>query len=377
MYRKIILLCLLVLAHCQNNQNKGHGNDASKFDVVILAEGIFTSTEDTILFIFSKASSLLDFLDGSLKFIIYLISTLTDQLIRQPINLVILILQAFSWTLNMFVYIFLDILLHAFIKECLVLVIGMTTFFAISLIELVTRILLGIVLFSKSIILTYLNLTSVIFIYIILPCFESLFWTLSFFVIIMLGLSVIFVIKNEKYMIQSAYNMYGIRAILFFILLVVAIYNLWVTFCSAIYSYMCYPAMVLLYCLCTTYFPYRLIKLCINNCEHIFHNFNEEHVARIFLQGRNAMLYIKSKFFETKQAQIWKGHAEDSSLKHDQNETFYNDRECVICFNERTLVTLSPCEHKVMCRECTNRILENDYRCPICRATIRFHHVSD
>lgn len=149
------------------------------------------------------------------------------------------------------------------------------------------------------------------------------------------------------------------------------------TFCSAIYLYMCYPVMVLLYCLCATYFPYRTIKFCIDNCEHVFHNFNEEHVTAIYQQGRNAMLYIKCKFLEKKQAQILKGHTGDSSLKPDQNEKFYNDRECVICFNERTLVTLSPCEHKVMCLECTNRILENDYRCPICRATIRFHHTGD
>ena len=49
------------------------------------------------------------------------------------------------------------------------------------------------------------------------------------------------------------------------------------------------------------------------------------------------------------------------------------ESECVVCFESRIDTTLSPCGHRVLCRDCANRLRSRV--CPICRTGISF--VSD
>lgn len=317
-YMKITLLCHLVSAHCQTIKNKGHDNDQSKYDVVQLAEEIFTYTKGSILSVYySIETKLLYNLDGLLRFIFYLIFTLADQLVRQPINIVNQILHAFSWTLDGIVYILVDVFLHSFIEEGFYIVVTVvskfTSIYVTLIIQLLLCLILGIILvFKKYILIPYLNQTSDLYRVIILPSFEPVFWTLSYLPIIYLALFVIFCMEQEQR------NEYGIKVIFIFFLIVISVCYLWMPFCSVILKYVCYPALEPLYYLGTTYLLCRIIKPLLSSKLHIFNGIHD----------------------------------------------------CVICFNKRPLVTLFPCKHNSICLKCHNQLLINDYRCPLCRAEI-------
>ncbi|XP_052257989.1 uncharacterized protein LOC127862770 [Dreissena polymorpha] len=55
-------------------------------------------------------------------------------------------------------------------------------------------------------------------------------------------------------------------------------------------------------------------------------------------------------------------------INYDFNED--STKECVICFEERTFVTILPCMHANMCRTCVFRVKEDNNRCPLCRGEI-------
>lgn len=44
--------------------------------------------------------------------------------------------------------------------------------------------------------------------------------------------------------------------------------------------------------------------------------------------------------------------------------------ECVVCFEDKEPVTLRPCGHNNVCRECVNQIQNMNNRCPVCRENI-------
>lgn len=44
--------------------------------------------------------------------------------------------------------------------------------------------------------------------------------------------------------------------------------------------------------------------------------------------------------------------------------------ECVVCFEDKEAVTLRPCGHNNVCRECVNQIQNMNNRCPVCRENI-------
>lgn len=265
-------------------------------------------------------------LGGLLKYIFYLIFTLGDQLIRQPINIVNQSLHAFSWTLNGFVYLFVDIFLHSLIEEGLYLVLSsvlkVTSIFVILMIQLLVSLILAITfVFKEYVIIPYINLTTVLYRVIILPSFEPVFWTLPYLTIVLIGVNVIFRMEKEKLKSKKAINVYGIKVIFIFFLVVISVCYTWVPFCSVFLKYVCYLALAPVYYLGITYLLCTIIKHFLSRCWYKLFIFNGEH-------------------------------------------------DCVICFNKRPLMTLFPCKHNSICHKCYNQLLKDDYRCPLCRATI-------
>lgn len=324
-YMKITLVFILVSVHCQTIKDKGHDNDESKSDVVKLAEEILTYIEGAILSIYCTESNLLDLLEGLLKFFLNLIFTLPDQLIRQPTNIVNQILYAYSWTLDGLVYIFVDVFLHSCIEDGLYLVLSIVlkviNIFVTLVIQLLLTLSLEIILvFKKYVIIPYLNLSSLIYRAMILPSFEPLFWTLSYLTIILLALYVILRMEKEKRKLKNVVNEYGIKVIFIFFFIVILVCYSWVPFCSVLLK-VCYTVLAPFYYLGTTCLLCRYLNFFVSKCWYKLNIIYERH-------------------------------------------------ECIICLNKRPLVTLLPCKHSTICLECYNQLLRNEYRCPLCRATI-------
>ncbi|XP_010556424.1 PREDICTED: E3 ubiquitin-protein ligase SPL1 [Tarenaya hassleriana] len=65
-----------------------------------------------------------------------------------------------------------------------------------------------------------------------------------------------------------------------------------------------------------------------------------------------------------------KGDGETASFS--SSEDVYNEKLCVICYEEWRNCFFVPCGHSATCRGCARKLMEADTRvCPICRRVIR------
>lgn len=55
----------------------------------------------------------------------------------------------------------------------------------------------------------------------------------------------------------------------------------------------------------------------------------------------------------------------------DNIEVEEEDFRCVVCFEDKPLITIWPCGHTSMCLACLDRIISSNNICPLCRAEIR------
>lgn len=348
----------------------------SGFLVVKISDAVFTYLEDTINYITGNILTLVSQLDTLLKFIVYSATTVIDAIIRQPANIINIILFALSWTLNAIVYVVVDVFLHVILEEGIIFLIWLITSLLYLIMQIVSGSILSIVFFARTCMLLYLNVISFIFIYIILSIFDSLFWTLSYVTIIAAGLWVSVELKNRAHVFQEAAPINTIGSAIMCIPLIYAVYDIWMSLCTIIFTFIFYPVLTVLYGASISYLTYQLMKLLIEKFDYsrLLQTFDREHLTTLLRQTREIALMLRSRSFLLKQALNIKNYAKKSiSTQQLEDDGFYNEQECVICFNESSLVTLFPCEHKVICVECIIRVLENDYRCPICRATIRHH----
>ncbi|XP_045160388.2 uncharacterized protein LOC123525412 [Mercenaria mercenaria] len=362
-----IILGRMTLAETDPNETEMlMTEEDTPFLLIQLADGIFTYLEDSVSVLSSNIMTVIIHIDAFLQFIINSVSTIIDILIRQPANVFNYILYALTYIINFLVYIFLDTVLHTIIKGAVLFLIWLFTSLLTLIVNVVTISLLGIIHILKTIILGYLNVFTLIFAYIIIPLFESVFWALSFSAISIIILWAIFEIWQRVIVSRDTENSEGLWFVALCIPLGYVLYNIWMLLCWVILKFVCYPVIISAYSFCIGILTYLIIIFVFESCKHFAQNFDPEPVIT---QAGYIQTILKRAILKKLGHRV-EPFEDESDKLHVLEDVNYCDRECIICFEERLLVKLFPCEHTIMCSKCTVRVLQNDDRCPVCRATI-------
>ena len=68
---------------------------------------------------------------------------------------------------------------------------------------------------------------------------------------------------------------------------------------------------------------------------------------------------------------IWNNHSQQSDLsQYSDIEASENDTECIICMSNKRQIVLNPCGHYNMCLGCTDKIINDTNKCPVCQKEI-------
>jgi hypothetical protein len=53
--------------------------------------------------------------------------------------------------------------------------------------------------------------------------------------------------------------------------------------------------------------------------------------------------------------------------------TLAESEKCVVCMERPKITVTQPCRHQAMCKRCTERVLSDTKKCPVCRERIVSH----
>ncbi|XP_060588301.1 uncharacterized protein LOC132743759 [Ruditapes philippinarum] len=371
------ITCLVGVATCakypydEQMQTTVEDMEDNRFLVIKFIDGLFLYAEESVSYLDKNLVTIILHLDTCIQFIIDSISTIVDILIRQPATLVNYILYAISWTIDFLVYLLLDMAYHYLIKGIFLCVKWIVIYLLTFVTNFIFYSLLTVVYLSKSIVLSYFFIFTSIFVYFVTPLFQSVFWVLSFLAVSFCTVWVVFEMFEKFKDARGG----GDTDILFFILLLLpfayVLYSMWFILCSFIFNFICYPLMLLLYSCIVGLFTFFISGQIYEKCQQYATAFDKDKMFKAldtgFVQplfralGANAASALRERFSQSDEVDI----SENVDL------------ECIVCFEETLLVKLFPCKHKIMCYNCLIRILESDYRCPVCRETIRYYQSSD
>ena len=336
----------------------------SRFLIIKLMDELFSYAEESVTQLVTNLVTIVKHFDTSVQFIFDSFSAIIDVSIRSPAYIVTSVLYAISWIIDMFVYLVLDLAYLYLIKGTFLY----AKWNLIGLLYIITDLIyytLHILLYLlKTFVITYLNIFTSIFVYIITPFFQSVFWALSF---VTVGYFTLWVVAEVWMKIKESRD--GGNSDDFFLVLILlplayVLYSIWFVFCSFIFNFICYPIMIFLYCCLVGFVTFYVGAEIFDKCQHYIRTFDKAAVLDLLYNALAKPILLAF------------GVDADDSRKTEQEQTElvvdseYTEVECIVCFEERQLVKLLPCNHKIMCYNCTIRILENDYRCPVCRATI-------
>lgn len=351
----LVMMLMLGTIHAAVEHTDEHESEDTRFLVITLVERIFIELEDSIAHVTNSITTVFNHINIVFKVTVNVIATLIDIVIRQPANYINKVLNAIIWTVNVLVYILLDFCMHSVLKRCVLFLAWASTSLINFLIGILSTGILECLHLLRTIVLCYLNSATILLVYVVYPCLETVFWSMSVFIITVLGMWTIHVMKERIHIIQQTIKEHLTTCIFIFIVSLYATFDIMRIVCQLILKFICYPIITCVYVICVGYVTYLIIVSVSDKCIQL-----RFPISRI--------LHLRFTLLNKISARLCKRH-ETETVKHWQP----NDNECIVCYEEKSRVTLLPCQHTNICMECTVRVLQVDDRCPMCRTPIQHY----
>jgi hypothetical protein len=316
----------------------------------------FNETTNVVFWIIDAPITLLNSLIAN-------IAAVVGILIKHPTYIVNQILPGIAWITYVFQFLLLDVCLHGIVER------GIPSLLCIisNIIKFVIWIpLAGIATifhFLRIIIVGYINICSLVLVYFIYPCLAVMLMALACVVLAM----AFWWMGNKYNAILSEIDIDF--KLLCMIILLMSIFTLrvWIILHSFLLIYILYPVTTVLYAITVCFGTFKLIKYLLPNLNYqrLYGIRIEDSISSLQETTRKYFLYAKSKLYDSNKFTHVKKQVISSGQSNDSNKS-----ECIICCEERHLVTLLPCGHVILCQQCASTLFRHDPRCPMDRTPI-------
>ncbi|XP_052777140.1 uncharacterized protein LOC128214616 [Mya arenaria] len=310
--------------------------------------------------------------------IVYFVTATLDVVLRSPVTVITTLLSLIQNILNGTVYILLDVILFC-MEECLVFAIRAVMYILCSVIvNILTVISVAISLLSTTLV-GYLTIIDFVILNFVFPVCDALFWMM----IVCLTLVCLFCafgsIEQSRERLERVWIRLGIKCVLI-LPVIYAATDIWRTACGILLKFVFHPLLYTGILGIVTFGIVMYVRFMLISSRSLFHEARNDTVYHVNIIFGYAKLYFRIKWIRLKHFVL--ANIIFTNIKNklyvktsidgehsSENDNLYN--ECVICFEEKEFVTIVPCLHSFICQSCISRVIEHDYRCPLCRGIIR------
>lgn len=374
-----ILLCNPAPVKAENVENLPDHEDGSRntddgFLITKTTDRIFTVLKHVIVWTSDTLLLLAETVESILHYITTMTASVLDTVIRHPTNVLINVLQAVSWIVQFSQHLVLDVILQGIFVQGILLLFKVVFSVIETLISTPFAALNIIIEVLRAVTTAYLTLCSLPLIYVIYPCLYAVYWTLTYLTVIMGSLWGIFELKRRSADVQRFIEETGWKCVVI-LPLIVATFKIWHAVSSIILDFVCYPATTVIYSFIVVYGTYEFFRHALLKLKIVIVRIALEEIRPRLEEFEQIVTQLATSRFQRRSwAQKIASH-DSLTTTNPQNDN--SPQECVICLEERPLVILMPCGHKVICEQCTEILLQNDYRCPMDRTTIQQYYVAE
>ncbi|KAH3696678.1 uncharacterized protein LOC127862769 [Dreissena polymorpha] len=314
----------------------------------------------------------------------YIVTGIVDFTIRAPVKIIVWLLFAIQTILETIIYVFLDLFLYGF-SEILICTISSITNAINVIIRTPFYVLNCTVSCLFSIVINYARAIDFIVFKIVFPVGDVIYWYAAF-VLTVVGIFHVTMecTKLTKSEIKTLWHQHGYKFLIMAPLLYAAL-DIWRIVLSLILIYALHPAVYMFIFLCVSLGIVALAQLLHESVRQPVRNRYEQAMRSI-----NGLLYLTRARSRLTRLWLqrncnalelfWRRNFQERAQQNDTPQVRLQTNlidaeianECVICFERKSFITILPCMHSNICQTCVSQLLQNDYRCPLCRGTIMF-----
>ncbi|XP_052776740.1 uncharacterized protein LOC128214359 [Mya arenaria] len=310
--------------------------------------------------------------------IVYFIAATLDVILRTPVTVITTLLSLIQNILNGTLYILLDVILFC-MKECLVFTIRAVMYILCSVIVNILSVISVAISLLSTTLVGYITIIDFVVLNFVFPVCDALFWM----TIVCLTLVCLFCafgsIEQSRGRLERVWERHGIKCVLI-LPVIYAATDIWRTACAILLNFFLHPLLYTGILGIVTFGIVIYVRFMLISSRSLFHEARNDTVYHVNIIFGYAKLYFRIKWIRLKhfimENDIWTNIKNKLNVKTSVDGDFssQNDNiceECVICFEEKEFVTIVPCLHRGICQSCIFRVIEHDYRCPLCRGIIQ------